>query len=73
MKFDARYLKELGLLDNDTSVLMTPKKEKINSEWSFNNLNKTNEKKFDASIKAQSKTIMKSDKKDKKNKQEKVE
>ena len=52
---------------------MTPKKEKINSEWSFDNLNKTNEKKFDASIKAQSTAIMKSDKKDKKNKQEKVE
>jgi hypothetical protein len=73
MKVDPRYLKELGLSDNDTSVLMTPKKERVNLEWSFDNLNKTNEKKIDASIKAQSTSIMKSDKKDKKNKQEKAE
>ena len=73
MKVDARYFKELGLSDNDTSVLMTPKKEKINSEWSFDNLNKTNEKKFDASIKAQSTSMMKSDNKAKKNRQNKVE
>ena len=72
MKVDVRYLKELGISDNDTSVLMTPKKEKINSEWSFDNLNKTNEKKFAASIKSQSTAIIKRDKKDKKNKQEKV-
>ena len=73
MKVDARYFKELGLSDNDTSVLMTPKKEKTNSEWSFDNLNKTNEKKFDASIKAQSTSMMKSDNKAKKNRQNKVE
>jgi len=73
MKVDPRYLKELGLSDNDTSVLMTPKKERVNPEWSFDNLNKTNEKKIDASIKAQSTSIMNSDKKDKKNKQEKAE
>jgi len=72
MKVDARYFKDLGLSDNDTSVLMTPKKERVNPEWSFDNLNKTNEKKIDASIKAQSTSIMKSDKKDNKNKQEKV-
>jgi hypothetical protein len=30
MKVDARYLKKLGLSDNDTSVLMTPKKERVN-------------------------------------------
>ena len=72
MKVDARYMKDLGLSDNYTSVLMTPKKERVNQEWSFDNLNKTNQKKIDASIKAQSIAIMKSDKKDKKNKQEKV-
>ena len=71
MKVDARYFKDLGLSDNDTSVLMTLKKERVNQEWSFDNLNKTNEKKIDASIKAQSTSIMKSDKKDNKNKQEK--
>ena len=73
MKVDARYFKDLGLSDNDTSVLMTPKKERINQDCSFYNLNKTNEKKIDASIKAQSTSNMKNDKKDKKNKQEKVE
>ena len=72
MKVDARYFKDLGLSDNDTSVLMTLKKERVNQEWSFDNLNKTNEKKIDASIKAQSTSIMKSDKKDNKNKQEKA-
>jgi len=35
MKVDSQYLKELGLSDNDTSVLMTPKKEKMESDISF--------------------------------------
>ena len=48
---------------------MTPKKVKVNSEYLFDNLDKNKEKKFDASVKAQSTAIMKSDKKDKKNKQ----
>jgi len=35
MKVDSQYLKELGLSDNDPSVLMTPKKDKMDSDVSF--------------------------------------
>jgi hypothetical protein len=68
MRVDSQYLKELGLSDNDISVLETPKKEKMDSEVSFDGLNKTNEKKFDVSIKPQGLISMKSDKKDIKSK-----
>ena len=68
MRVDAQYLKELGLSDNDISVIETPKKENMDSDVSFDGLNKTNEKKFDLSIKPQGLINMKSDKKDRKNK-----
>ena len=73
MKVDAQYVKELGLSDNEVSIIMTPKKERRDSDVSFDILNKTNEKKFDTGIKAQSFVSVKSDKKEKKNKQEKCE
>jgi len=68
LRVDAQYLKELGLSDNDISVIETPKKENMDSDVSFDGLNKTNEKKFDLSIKPQGLSIIKSDKKDRKNK-----
>ena len=71
MKVDAQYVKELGLSDNEVSIIMTPKKERRDSDVSFDILNKTNEKKFDTGIKAQGFVSVKSDKKEKKNKQEK--
>ena len=71
MKVDAQYVKDLGLSDNEVSIIMTPKKERRDSDVSFDILNKTNEKKFDTGIKAQSFVSVKSDKKEKKNKQDK--
>ena len=68
MRVDSQYLKDLGLSDNDPSVLMTPKKERIDSDVSFDVQDKTNEKKFDAIIKPLGLISMKSDKKDRKNK-----
>jgi hypothetical protein len=53
MKVDARYVKELGLSDNDTSYIMTPKKERRDSDVTFDGLMKTNEKNVDQGIKAQ--------------------
>jgi hypothetical protein len=47
MKVDARYLKDLGLSDNDTSYIMTPKKERRDSDVTFDGLMKTNEKNVD--------------------------
>ena len=61
-------MKKLGLSDNDTSILMTPRKDRRDSDISFDGLMKTNEKKIDAGIKAQGSVNMKSDKKDKKSK-----
>lgn len=66
-------MKELGLSDNDTSTLRTPKKDRKDSDVSFDGLNKTNEKKFDTGIKAQPSVSMKSEKKDKKNRPEKLD
>ena len=68
MRVDSQYLKELGLSDNDISVLETPKKENIDSDVLFDGLNKTNEKNFDVNIKPQGLISMKSDKKDRKSK-----
>jgi hypothetical protein len=73
MKVDARYVKELGLSDNDTSYIMTPKKERRDSDMTFDGLMKTNEKNVDQGIKAQGFVNLKSEKKDKKNKQEKAD
>jgi hypothetical protein len=71
MKVDARYVKELGLSDNDTSYIMTPKKERRDSDATFDGLMKTNEKNVDQGIKAQGSVNLKTEKKGKKNKQEK--
>ena len=68
MRVNSQYLKELGLSDNEISALETPKKDKMDSDVSFDGLNKTNEKQFDAIIKPQELISMKSDKKDKKSK-----
>jgi len=35
MKVDSQYLKDIGLSDNDPSILTTPKKERIESDVSF--------------------------------------
>ena len=51
MKIDDQYVKELGLSENDPSIIKTPKKDRRDSDESFDNLNKTNEKKFDTGIK----------------------
>ena len=53
MRVDSQYLKELGLSDNEISVLKIPKKEKMDSDVSFDGYNTTNEKNVDANIKLQ--------------------
>ena len=68
MRIYSQYLKDLGSSDNDISVLETPIKERIDWDVSFDGLNKTNEKKFDVSIKPQGLISMKNDKKDIKSK-----
>ena len=53
MRVDSQYSKELGLSDNEISALETLKKDKMDSDISFDGLNKTNEKNFDEIIKPQ--------------------
>ena len=61
MKVDVRFLKVLGLSDNDLSIIMTPKKESRDSDVSFDILIKTHQKNIEAGNKSQGFVSIKSD------------
>ena len=50
MKANYRFVKELGISDNNIPTLLTPKKNRKDSDVSFYGLNKANEKNFHIKI-----------------------